>query len=95
MIAIATNRRYLSSVRHFVIYLFSVRQSSDSSVLSLHVLTLSLRYLCPFKPSANSVRPSCIVSGDEVKADDRVEGVEIEDAGDSGIDITWSFFDIV
>lgn len=88
MIAIATNRRYLSSVRHFVIYLFSVRQSSDSSVFSLQVLTLSLRYLCPFKPSANNLRPSCEISGDEVAADDRVEGVEIEEAGDSGIDMT-------
>lgn len=72
-----------------------MRQSSDSSVFSLHVLTRSFRYFCPFKPSANSFRPSLAGSDDDSEADDGVEGVEGVEAGDAGMDITWSFADVM
>ena len=92
----AVIRRHLSSLKHLVIYLLIVRHNSDSSVLSLQLRNLSLRYLRLFAPLTRGLLVSSKGSGEDGETDDDDEGrEEADEGGENGIEMISSFLDVI
>lgn len=104
-ITIAVERRHWSSDIKLLAYLFIVRHNSDSSVLSRHLLSRLLSLFLSLWSGCFSIRFLLKGASELDAADDGAEvpgvsmsvnvGVVVAPAGDSGIGITSSFFDIL